>query len=198
MEYFIKKILLLLSNGFEILEASAFIDVMGWNLEEGDKSTKLCSCGLRKELESSFGQKFIVDYIINEIDVDSFDALVIPGGFKNSGYYKDAYSMEFLELIRDFRKKNKIIVSVCVGALPLAKSGILNNRNAITYNQTEYRKTLENYGVNLLENPIVIDDNIITSNGPSTALDVAFILLEALTSKENSLKVRNSMGFSWA
>ena len=195
---YIKKILLLLSNGFEILEASAFIDVMGWNLEEGDKSTKLCSCGLRKELESSFGQKFIVDYIMNEIDVDSFDALVIPGGFKNYGYYKDAYSMEFLELIRDFRNKNKIIVSVCVGALPVAKSGILKNRNAITYNQTEYRKTLENYGVNLIENTIVIDDNIITSNGPSTALDVAFILLEALTSKENSLKVRNSMGFSRA
>ena len=104
---YIKKILLLLSNGFEILEASAFIDVMGWNLEEGDKSTKLCSCGLRNEIESSFGQKFIVDYIINEIDVDSFDALVIPGGFKNYGYYKDAYSMEFLELIRDFRNKIK-------------------------------------------------------------------------------------------
>ena len=52
-----KKILLLLSNGFEILEASLFIDVMGWNLEEGDQSTELYSCGLRKELKSSFGQK---------------------------------------------------------------------------------------------------------------------------------------------
>ena len=109
---------MLLSNGFEILEASAFIDVMGWNLEEGDKSTKLCSCGLRKELESSFGQKFIVDYIMNEIDVDSFDALVIPGGFKNYGYYKDAYSMEkislnkinsylYKELIRDNLRNKK-------------------------------------------------------------------------------------------
>ena len=191
----IKKILLLLSNGFEILEASSFIDVMGWNLEKGDYSTKLNSCGLRKEIKSSFGQKFIVDCLLNEIDVDSFDALVIPGGFKNSGYYKDAYSMEFLELIRDFRNKNKIIASVCVGALPLAKSGILKNKNAITYNQTDYRKTLENYEVNLLESPIVIDENIITSNGPSTALDVAFVLLEALTSKENSLRVRNLMGF---
>ena len=190
-----KKILLLLSNGFEILEASSFIDVMGWNLEEGDQSTKLYSCGLRKKLKSSFGQKFIIDFLLNEIDVDSFDALVVPGGFKNSGYYKDAYSIEFLELIRDFRNKNKIIASVCVGALPLAKSGILNNKNAITYNQIDYKKTLENYGVNLLENPVVIDDNIITSNGPSTAVDVAFVLLEALSSKENSLKVRNLMGF---
>ena len=191
----IKKILLLLSNGFEILEASSFIDVMGWNLEEGDQSTELYSCGLRKKLKSSFGQKFIVDFLLNEIDVDSFDALVVPGGFKNSGYYKDAYSIEFLELIRDFRNKNKIIASVCVGALPLAKSGILKNKNAITYNQIDYRKTLENYEVNLLENSVVIDDNIITSNGPSTAVDAAFVLLEALSSKENSLKVRNLMGF---
>ena len=59
----------------------------------------------------------------------------------------------------------------------------------------EYRKELVNYGVNLLDNPIVIDNNLITSNGPSTAVDVAFVLLEALTSKENTLKVRNLMGF---
>ena len=77
----------------------------------------------------------------------------------------------------------------------MAKSGILNNKSGTTYNSEEYRKELVNYGVNLLDNPIVIDNNLITSNGPSTAVDVAFVLLEALTSKENTLKVRNLMGF---
>ena len=190
-----KNILLLLSNGFEILEASAFIDVMGWNYEEGDNSTMLYSCGLRKEINSSFNLKFKVNCLVNEVDVDSFDALVVPGGFKNYGYYEDAFSIEFLNIIRDFRNKNKLIASVCVGALPLAKSGILKNRNAITYNQTDYKKELVKYGVNLLDNPIVIDNNLITSNGPSTAVDVAFVLLEALTSKENTLKLKNLMGF---
>ena len=184
-----------MANGFEILEASAFIDVMGWNLEEGDNSTKLYSCGLRKEINSSFNHQFTVDYLVKELDVNSFDALVVPGGFKNYGYYEDAYSIEFLNIIRDFRNKNKIIATLCVGALPLAKSGILKNRNAITYNQTDYKKKLVKYGVNLLDNPIVIDNNLITSNGPSTAVDVAFVLLEALTSKENTLKLKNLMGF---
>ena len=100
----LKKILLLLANGFEIFEASAFIDVMGWNLEEGDNSTKLYSCGLRKEIKCSFNQEFTVNCLVNEVDVDSFDALVVPGGFKNYGYYEDAYSIEFLNLIRDFKK----------------------------------------------------------------------------------------------
>lgn len=190
-----KKILLFLVNGFEILEASAFVDVMGWNLEEGDNSTKLFSCGLRKEVNSSFNQKFIVNYLVNEVDIDSFDALVIPGGFKNYGYYEDAYNIEFLKIIREFNSQNKIIASVCVGALPLAKSGILKNKNATTYNQTEYRQKLKNFGVIVSNHRIEIDDNLITSNGPSTSVEVAFILLERLTSKENTIKVRKLMGF---
>jgi 4-methyl-5(b-hydroxyethyl)-thiazole monophosphate biosynthesis len=189
------KILLLLANGFEILEASAFIDIMGWNLEEGDNSTKLYSCGLRSEISSSFNQKFTVDYILNEVDVNYFDALVVPGGFKNYGYYEDAYNIKFLNLIREFTSQNKIIASVCVGALPLAKSGILKNKNATTYNQADYRQTLKNLGVVVSNEEIVIDDNLITSNGPSTAVEVAFILLERLTSKENTLQVRKLMGF---
>tara|TARA_Y100000385_G_scaffold99696_1_gene103072 strand:+ start:1239 stop:1820 length:582 start_codon:yes stop_codon:yes gene_type:complete len=189
------KILLLLANGFEILEASAFIDVMGWNLEEGDNSTKLYTCGLRKEINSSFNQKFTVNYLLNEVDVDSFDALVVPGGFKNYRYYEDAFNIEFLNLIREFRSKNKTIVSVCVGALPLAKSGVLKNKNATTYNQAEYRQSLKNNGVVVSIEKIVVDDNLITSNGPSTAIEVAFILLERLTSIQNTLQVRKLMGF---
>ena len=168
---------------------------MGWNLEEGDNSTKLYSCGLRKEINSSFNQKFTVNYLLNEVDVDSFEALVVPGGFKNYGYYEDAYNIKFLNLVREFRFKNKTIASVCVGALLLAKSGILKNKNATTYNQTEYRQTLKNNGVVISNEQIVIDDNLITSNEPSTAIEVAFILLERLTSIENTLQVRKLMGF---
>jgi 4-methyl-5(b-hydroxyethyl)-thiazole monophosphate biosynthesis len=164
-------------------------------LEEGDNSTKLYSCGLRKEINSSFNQKFTVNYLLNEVDVDSFEALVVPGGFKNYEYYEDAYNIKFLKLVREFRFKNKTIASVCVGALPLAKSGILKNKNATTYNQTEYRQTLKNNGVVISNEQIVIDDNLITSNRPSTAIEVAFILLERLTSIENTLQVRKLMGF---
>ena len=190
-----KKILLLLANGFEILEASAFVDVMGWNLKEGDYSTKLFTCALKKEIKSSFNQTFKVDYLINELDVNSFDALAVPGGFKDYNYYEDAYNEQFLSVIRSFKEKNKIIASVCVGALPLAKSGALKNKNGTTYNCNEYRKELKSFGVNLINEVIVEDENLITSCGPSTAIEVAFILLEKLTSKENTKKVRELMDF---
>lgn len=192
-----KKVLLLLANGFEIFEASAFIDVIGWNLAEGNRSTKLYTCGLNNEIISSFEHQFSVDYQIDSIqDISEFDALAIPGGFEHYGFYKDAYHTKFLNLIRKFNTENKMIATICVGALPVAKSGILKHRKGTTYNNKNRRNTLKECGVICEEQNVVIDGSIITSSAPSTAIDVAFHLLEYLTSKENSDKVRGLMGFN--
>jgi 4-methyl-5(b-hydroxyethyl)-thiazole monophosphate biosynthesis len=190
-----KKVLLLLADGFETFEASVFIDVIGWNLVEGDCTTELFTCGLKKEIKSSFNQRFIVDYLINEIEISSFDALAIPGGFEVYGFYKDAYDDKFLDLIRGFRANNKIIASICVGALPLGKSGVLKDKKGTTYNSAIRREALQGFGVNVINQPIVMDDNMITSWNPSTAVDVALLLLEHLTTKNNADKVRRLMGF---
>lgn len=191
-----KKILLLLADGFEIFEASAFIDVFGWNSIDGDKSTKLYTCGLRKELKSTFDQKVIVDFTIDEINVDEFSALAIPGGFEEYGFYKDAYADGFTKLIAEFNKRNKYISSICTGAFPVAKSGVLLGRMGTTYNKNPIRQeNLARLGVSVQNQPIVVDGNITTSWNPSTAIDVAFLLLESLTSKENTRIVRSQMGF---
>lgn len=102
----------------------------------------------------------------------------------------------FLNLIREFDKADKIIASICVAALPIGKSGVLNGRNATTYNLGKRQKQLSEFGVNVIpDKPIVIDKNIITSYNPSTAFNVAFKLLELLTSKENCNNVKRLMGF---
>ncbi len=190
-----KKVLLLLAEGFEIFEASVFIDVIGWNLVEGDNSTELFTCGLKKEIKSSFNQRFIVDYLIDDIDIETFDALALPGGFETYGFYNDAYQDKFLDLIKAFKSANKTIASICVGALPVGKSGVLKGKKGTVYNSRIRRETLEDYGVNVVHQPIVFDDNVITSWNPSTAIDVAFLLLEHLTTKQNADKVRQLMGF---
>jgi 4-methyl-5(b-hydroxyethyl)-thiazole monophosphate biosynthesis len=190
-----KKVLLLLASGFETYEASVFIDVIGWNLEEGDGSTQLYTCGLSKEIKSSFDQRFTVDFVADEIDISTFDALAIPGGFELYGFYTDAYDDRFLNIIRAFKANNKMIASVCVGALPVGKSGILKDKNGTTYNNAVRREALCEFGVRVLNQPIVVDDNVITSWNPSTGIDVALLVLEHLTSKNNAIHIRKIMGF---
>jgi 4-methyl-5(b-hydroxyethyl)-thiazole monophosphate biosynthesis len=191
-----KKVLLLLADGFETFEAAAFIDVIGWNLIDGDQSTELFSCGFQKELNTTFNQKFIVNYLIDEINVDDFDALAIPGGFEEYDFYKDAFHDRFLNVIRKFNEQNKPIASICVGALPIGKSGILKDKLATTYNFGGRRQEqLACFGAKVTKEPIVINEKIITSWGPSTAVEVAFSLLEMLTNKENTDHIRKIMGF---
>ncbi len=198
MGVIMKKVLLLLANGFEMYEASVFTDVIGWNLVDGDRTTELITCGINNQVTSSFNVNIITDLTISQVKVNDFDALAIPGGFEEYGFYESSYQEAFLQIIREFYEKNKIIASICVGALPLGRSGILKGKRATTYNLKNgiRQDTLRGYGANVINEPIVIDGNIITSWNPSTGMDVAFKLLELLTSKEQANYIRTIMGFT--
>lgn len=103
-------------------------------------------------------------------------------------------------MIRDFEHRKKPIASICVGALALGKSGILKKRRATTYHlQGGHRqKQLEAFGVNVVNERIVIDDNVITSYCPETAPDVAFELLRMLCGEDKMLIVKKAMGYGTA
>jgi len=192
-----KRVLLFLCQGFEELEASVFTDVMGWSRLEGDEAVELVTAGFRTKLKCTWNMTVIPEINFDDICADEFDALAIPGGYDKAGFYEDAYDERFLELIRTFDQQGKLIASVCVGAMPVGKSGVLNNRNATTYDLSggHRRKQLTEMGINVLDQRIVIDNNIITSTGPATGLDVAFLLLEKLTSHANMLEIRKHMRF---
>jgi protein deglycase len=189
--------LVLLARGFEILEFSAFIDVLGWARNDYGFDVPVVTCGFQKQVLSTFGIPVTVDKTIAEIDVADYAALAIPGGFKEFGFYEEAYDERFLNVIREFDAQGKIIASICVGALPLGKSGVLKNRRATTYHLRDgYRqKQLKEFGVDVVNEPMVVDGHIITSYCPETAPGVAFKLLEMLTSKEQMEVVKTAMGF---
>lgn len=192
-----KKVLLLLANGFEVYEASVFIDIFGWNQEYGTKDIQLFTVGKTKQIRSTFKQQLIADITLEKINPDEFDALAIPGGFGNHGFYEDAYSEEFQELIKKFDAQQKPIASICVAALALGNSGILKGRKATTYNLMGGKRQtqLKEFGVQLVNEPVVTDQNVITSWSPVTAIEVAFRLLEMLTNAENCNYIREIMGF---
>lgn len=194
-----KKVLLLLANGFESYEASVFTDVFGWNLYEGDQNTELVSVGLYPVLSCTWGYSCIPMRQIEEVDLNDFDALAIPGGFEQANFYEDAFSEDFLSIIQHFDKANKPIAAICVAGLAVAKSGVLTDRFGTTYRfkNNPRQDQMKEYGVLVQSNERIVEDrNIITSSSPETALDVAFRLLELLTNEENTAEVKRRMGFA--
>lgn len=193
-----KKILLLLANGFEAYEASVFTDVLGWNQLEGDGTTEVITAGIRPHLQATWNFNVTPEKLVQDLNLEEFDALAIPGGFEEAGFYEEAFSEIFSKIIRHFNQYKKPIASICVASLALAHSGVLYGRKATTYSHpTSIRMAqLASYGVHVSTERIVVDEHIITSSNPGTAIDVAFLLLEMLTSKENTEKVRDLMGFN--
>jgi len=192
-----KRVLLLLPKGVEIYETAAFIDVIGWANRYGDEPMELVTAATEPELRSTFGLRILADRLIADLDPAEFDALALPGGFEEFGFYEDACSEPFAALIRGFDAAAKPIASICVGALPLASSGVLAGRRATTYHLGDgrRRRQLADFGVEVKDAALVSDGHIVTSTSPATAVGVALTLVAALTSEANAAKIRGLMGF---
>lgn len=192
------KVLLFLAKGFEHMETGVFIDVLGWARSRFGQDVELVTCGFTRQVNSTFNVPVLVDKLIDEIDAPEFEAMAIPGGFWDFGFFEEAFDERFLELLREFNCRGKIIASVCVAALALGKSGILQGRNATTYHLDggKRQNELREFGARVLNEPVVVDANIITSYCPETAIKVAFALLEKLISPEAALPVKKAMGYA--
>jgi len=192
-----KRVLLLIPHGAEVYETAAFIDVLGWASLEGSEQITVVTAGLQPEVTCTFGLRLLPDSLIGEVNLEDFDALALPGGFEEYGFYEEAFSETVGEVVRAFDRSSRPIASICVGALPLAHSGVLAGRCATTYHLGggRRRRQLAEYDVEVVNDTIVRDANIITSTAPSTAIDVALALVEMLTDRENADHIRGLMGF---
>lgn len=106
---------------------------LGQEIDYGHNIIVVLVVLLKKCYSAHFNVPVIVDRTIEEINVDEYDALAIPGGFGEFGFYEEAYDERFLKLIKEFNAQGKIIAAVCSGAFPVAKSGVLQNRKGTTY-----------------------------------------------------------------
>lgn len=191
------KILLLCAKAFETMEFSVFIDTIGWARETFGNDIEVHTCGFQKEVVSTFNIPIKVDIIIDDVNPNDYDALAIPGGFREFGFKDEALHPKTLDLIRKFNDAKKPIATVCVAAFALAESGILKGRNATVYHldNGKTQGELAAYGVNVINEPVVVDKNVITSYCPQTAPFVAFKLLEMLIGEEKTKEVSAAMGY---
>lgn len=177
-----KKVLIMLAEGFETLEALSVKDICARAGVECD----LCGV-INKVVTSSHGIKVEADVCFEEGIFNDYDAIVIPGGMPGSTNLRD--DIRVTNLVKEYYDNRKIVASICAGPIVLAKAGILEEKNVTSY--PGFESELGN--VNYKEEIVVRDENIITSRGPATALEFSYEILRALGFEEKAEEIKDGM-----
>lgn len=165
------KAIVFLASGFEEIEASTIIDV----LRRGKVEVNIVGL-ITKEVQGAHDIKFIPDTFIDELDLEDFDAVILPGG--SPGYKNLKNNKKVLKIIKKAFEDGKLVGAICAAPAVLAETGILKGKNCTIYPGMETE--LEKGGGVPKKKWIVEDGNIITSQGPATALPFAIKLVEKL------------------
>ena len=196
-----KKIAIFLFEGAELFEIASFTDIFGWNNVVGLKefrNIKVETISYKESIKCTWGGELRVQKTITENNIEEFfnyDVIVVPGGFGKANFFKEKDNEIFKKLIKYFSENNKIIVAICSAVINLLETTYIKDKKVTTYllDNKRYFNQLKNYNIIPVEEEIVIDDNLLTCSGPGNALELAFKLLEKLTSKENLMIVKENM-----
>ncbi|MFH2115370.1 MAG: DJ-1/PfpI family protein, partial [Spirochaetota bacterium] len=101
---------------------------------------------------------------LDEVDTNSFDAVVFVGGGGSKLLFSN---QDAIKIAQDMFSKNKIVAAICLAPVILANAGILNGKNA-TVAGTE-SKTIENRGAHYTGPGVTVDGQIITGNAPKAS-----------------------------
>jgi len=126
------------------------------------------------------GGEVLIDYKIQDIDLNNFDAVVFVGG---PGCLENLDNENSYNLVKETLAKNKLLASICVSPVILAKAGVLKNKSATVWSSALDKSAieiLEQKGADYQAQDVVVDGKIITANGPDAAKKFADTLIENL------------------
>lgn len=108
-------------------------------------------------------------------EAGTFDVLHVPGGYGQQALMHDE---EVLGLIREQVRADRILFSVCTGALLCGAAGVFTGRQVTTH--WAARPLLSYYDAVLADARVVVDGNIISAAGVTAGLDAALVLVSLL------------------
>jgi len=166
------KVLVLLSPGFEEIEAVTIIDI----LRRAEIETTVA--GLEKKMiKGSHNISIKCDIYYRDVKIDEFEFLVLPGGQPGTNNLKS--NQKVIEWLQKFSNDNKIIAAICAAPTVLAKANILENIKVTSYPSEKSIFDSDFYS----EEKVVQDKNVITSRGVGTAIDFSLKLVEIIKGK---------------
>ncbi|OGB97411.1 hypothetical protein A3F06_02830 [candidate division TM6 bacterium RIFCSPHIGHO2_12_FULL_36_22] len=108
-----------------------------------------------------------VNMVIPEIDMDLFDGIFLIGG---AGALKSLDNGDVYNLLRTAEHEDKPYGAICVSPRILARAGVLAGKRATGWDEDEKLASIfEEYDVDYIHEPVVVDGNVVTARGPKQA-----------------------------
>ena len=167
-------ILVHLATGFEEVEALTAVDIM----RRVNLDAKLVSMTDDIYVEGAHGITVKADLMFNDVDYSKCEMIVLPGGLPGAYNLRDHQGLR--KEILKFNEEGKGLAAICAAPLVFGDLGILEGRKATIYPGMEE----ELKGAESMDFPVVRDMNIITSQGPATAMRFAIALVSYFKGKE--------------
>ncbi|MBX9915351.1 MAG: DJ-1/PfpI family protein [Pseudomonadaceae bacterium] len=169
-----KRALIAVADGVEDLEVVSLIDV----LRRADIEVLVASIETRRMVNCAHGTRLTADAMLVDVLAQDFDLIVLPGGMPGAQHLADHQPLA--ERVREQAAAGKLFAAICASpALALQTYGVLKQRRMTCY--PAFSEQLS--GCTFVDQPVVVDGNCITSQGPGTAIAFALTLVEQLAGK---------------
>lgn len=177
-----KKVLVPLAPGFEEVEALAPVDI----LRRAGAEVTLAGT-VQGPIEGRNRIKVVPDTVMDNISAADYDMIVLPGGAVGTENLRKDERVK--KAVEELMKKGRLVTAICAAPTVLSAIGVTANRVVTSHPSVRQQLVAKE----VTDERVVADGNIITSQGPGTAMEFAFRLVEALFGRAKAEEVNKTV-----
>lgn len=181
------KVLVTLAPGFEEIEALTVVDI----LRRAGADVVMAGTA-PGPIEGRSGIKVLTDASMDDVGDGigaNFDMIVLPGGAAGAENLKKDERVS--KIITGLMGRGRQVAAICAAPTVLSAIGATTGKRITSH--PSVREELLSRNEDLSDERVVTDGNIITSQGPGTAMEFAFRLVETLFGKDKAEEVNKGV-----
>jgi len=132
-------------------------------------------------IKGVMGGQIQVEKDFKELNLTNYQALVFIGGPGTRQYFTD---QQVLNIAQKAAQQQMLLAAICIAPVILGNAGLLVSKKATVWSSTEDQsyidKIVQNGQAIYTQENVVVDDLIITANGPAAAPQFARAITKAL------------------
>ena len=177
-----KKALIPLADGFEDIEAVSIVDV----LRRGGVEVVTASLADGPSVRSAHGIQMVADALLPDVLEKEYDAIILPGG--GEGTHNLSECEPLLERLRRQKAEGGLVCAICAAPTVLELADVIEDESV-----TCYPSCTPQMGRPVESVPVIADGQIITGQGPGSAMLFSLVVLAHLTDERTAHGVANGM-----